>query len=317
VPYYLVDFTRGVGFSHYRRLTVQPRRDLCATFSSLPNQPRILYIHTGTQLVRYDTQAMQLANQGFFPRAFDAYGWLHQDKNDVWFVGKLDAHTVFAFNARTGQYLTHGEAWEGNYEPRLERDGRYVGLTPGSPGPFRVWDLLTNSFGPVQTNNALVSNGGVAYFSHQASLRGFWVTDSPHISAPFAEDRYDVRGGQLTRTQILANSGLGTDMHHAGNWIQPDSELGGNLTKQWVYLEADGPEKWSDLLLWDRSLGLLRSDGSDVRLLAHHYSTNITYWDYPFVLPSPDGRVVIFNSNMNGSGRYDLFVAEVPLRADP
>jgi len=24
--------------------------------------------------------------------------------------------------------------------------------------------------------------------------------------------------------------------------------------------------------------------------------------------------VVIFNSSMNGSGRYDLFVAEVPLR---
>jgi len=24
--------------------------------------------------------------------------------------------------------------------------------------------------------------------------------------------------------------------------------------------------------------------------------------------------VVIFNSNMNGSGRYDLFIAEVPLR---
>jgi hypothetical protein len=31
-------------------------------------------------------------------------------------------------------------------------------------------------------------------------------------------------------------------------------------------------------------------------------------------MPSPDGKVVIFNSNMNGSGRYDLFVAEVPLR---
>jgi len=30
--------------------------------------------------------------------------------------------------------------------------------------------------------------------------------------------------------------------------------------------------------------------------------------------PSPDGKVVIFNSNMNGSGRYDLFVAEMPLR---
>jgi len=30
--------------------------------------------------------------------------------------------------------------------------------------------------------------------------------------------------------------------------------------------------------------------------------------------PSPDGDIVIFNSNMNGSGRYNLLVAELPLR---
>jgi len=30
--------------------------------------------------------------------------------------------------------------------------------------------------------------------------------------------------------------------------------------------------------------------------------------------PNSDGNVVIFNSNMNGSGQYDLFVAEMPLR---
>jgi len=52
----------------------------------------------------------------------------------------------------------------------------------------------------------------------------------------------------------------------------------------------------------------------DQRLLLHHYSVGITYWDSPWGTPSPDGKVVIFNSNMNGYGRYDLFVAEVPLR---
>src|SRR5205807_1858954 len=30
--------------------------------------------------------------------------------------------------------------------------------------------------------------------------------------------------------------------------------------------------------------------------------------------PNSDGNVVIFNSNMNASGQYDLFVAEMPLR---
>ena len=102
--------------------------------------------------------------------------------------------------------------------------------------------------------------------------------------------------------------------HHAGNWIQSDAELGGNLTRQWSYLDGTGVAAWSGQLQWNQALGLERNDGSDARLLAHHYSINITYWDTPFALPSPDGKVVIFNSNMNGSGRYDLFIAEVPLR---
>jgi len=59
---------------------------------------------------------------------------------------------------------------------------------------------------------------------------------------------------------------------------------------------------------------VVRSDGSDARLVVHHYSASPTYYADPFAQPSPDGKVVIFNSNMNGSGRYDLFVAEIPLR---
>src|SRR5207249_3891534 len=50
MAYYLVDFTRGAGFSNYRRLTVQPARDLCFTFSNLASQPRIAYILTGSQV---------------------------------------------------------------------------------------------------------------------------------------------------------------------------------------------------------------------------------------------------------------------------
>src|SRR2546425_4068354 len=62
------------------------------------------------------------------------------------------------------------------------------------------------------------------------------------------------------------------------------------------------------------AIGVVRSDGSDARLLVHHYDVNPIYFADPFAQSSPDGKVVIFNSNMAGSGRYDLFVAEVPLR---
>src|SRR5256885_913457 len=149
---YIVDFTRGVGFSNYRLLTVQPRRDICASFSSVAGSERILYIHTGSQLVRYNTQTMQTENTGNFPMTGAIFAWLHQDRNDTWFTGLLDDNqTVWVWNSKTNQYMTHNESWIN--EPHLDRDGRYVGITGGGGGPQRVWDLSNNTFGPLQENS--------------------------------------------------------------------------------------------------------------------------------------------------------------------
>ena len=194
-------------------------------------------------------------------------------------------------------------------EGRLERDGRYVVLTNGG-GQVRLWDLSDNTFGPPQ-------NEGINFwFAHNASLRGQWVTADVNISAPFAEDRYSVGGGGVVKTQILSQS-AGTLVHHAGNWVQSDAELGGNLNRQWSFVSGyDGDPRWANSVLWRHAVGVQRSDGSDQRLLLHHYSADPgpSYWAIPWGTPSPDGKVVIFNSNMNGAGRYDLFVAEMPLR---
>jgi hypothetical protein len=305
MSYYLVDFTRGTGFSNYRLLTVQPLRDLCASFSSVASQPRILYILTGAQLVRYNTATMRTENTGHFPLAVKQFGWLHQDMHDVWFTGLLDDNqTVWAWNSQTNQLLTHNEAWTN--EPRLERNGGYVALTSGSnPSTVRLWDLSKNTLGSVQH---------VDYFSHLASLRSSWVATNPGLAAPFAQDRYSVTADSLVRTQILRQS-PGSEVNNSGNWIQTDAELGGDLNRQWLYVSGvDEAQLWASSLLWQRAVGVERSDGSEQRLLLHHYTHAPGYWDNPWAHPSPDGKVVIFNSNMNGSGRYDLFIAEVPLR---
>jgi uncharacterized protein YjdB len=312
--YYLVDFTRGVGFTNYRPLTGLTIRDLAFTFSSVAGQERIAYglDHGDGRLHRYNTATMAVEDIGFFPVTLNTatpanMTWLHQDKTDGWFVGLWDATTAFAWNSQTNQLLTHAETWLN--EIKLERDGRYLGLTGGGPGPFRVWDLATNTFGPVQS---IGSGSGKFYFSHNAGCRSMWMSVNPDLI--FGQDRMVVSGGQIVKTQISTFGASGGDEHHAGNWIQADAELGGNLMRQWSYLDGNGVAAWSGQLQWNQALGVERNDGSDARLLAHHYSINISYWDYPFVSPSPDGKVVIFNSNMNGSGRYDLFIAEVPLR---
>ncbi len=309
MAYYLADFTRGVGISNYRVLppAAQPPMDLNFTFSSVAGQERIAYVINGGQLKRFNTATMLIENTGFFPFTAAVWGWLQQDKNDGWFVGLMnDQKTTFAWNSQTNQYLTHFESWVN--EPRLERDGRYIVLTSDG-GTVRLWDLSSNTFGVTQTDANLD-------LYHNADLRGHWIGTNANGSAPFQQQRFFPSAGQIGSTIILNNSA--GDYHSAGNWIQSDAELGGNLNRQWSFISGvnvNSPS-WQSNLLWNESIGVQRSDGSDQRILVHHYSYQkpIDYWSLPFGMPSPDGKVVIFNSNMNGSGRYDLFIAEVPLR---
>ncbi|HVH68722.1 MAG TPA: Ig-like domain-containing protein [Gemmatimonadales bacterium] len=309
--YYLVDFTSGVGFSNYRRLTLQPDRDLCVSFSNVQGQERIVYILTPTQIVRYNTATMQVENAGNFPLDLSAVGgfsWLQHDKNDIWFAGLTsDQNTAFAWNSQTNEFLTHAETWLN--EPRLERDGRYIALT-NSNSTFRLWDLTTNTFGPTQSDRLNY------WLGHNANLRSQWVSTDVNADAPFDLDRYYPSGGEILKVQIFNNS-AGAGVHHSGNWVQSDAELGGNLNQQWSIFSGIDNNAFTATAKWKQGIGAVRSDGSDARLLLHHYDVNPAALDYfadPFAQTSPDGKLVIFNSNMLASGRYDLFVAEMPLR---
>ena len=70
-----------------------------------------------------------------------------------------------------------------------------------------------------------------------------------------------------------------------------------------------------------RGVGAQRHDGSEVRLLCHDYAwkddrheSSADYYDTPFATTSPDGKLVMFASNMGKKdGRRDVFIAEVPL----
>ena len=113
----------------------------------------------------------------------------------------------------------------------------------------------------------------------------------------------------MTYTPSVLNNGDGYETNNSGNWIQESDD-----NSQWAYLSGVDEKSFNPLYLINRGIGVVRADGSDARLLCHHYTHNPEYWDNAWGQPSPDGKAVIFNSNMSGSGRYDLFVAEVPLR---
>ena len=101
---YLVDFTRGSGFSNWRPV---PSGTKQLTFSKNPATPRIAYVAVGTQLRRYDTGTNSYVDTGHFPGAFNIDTWLQQDKDDGWFVALgAGSTTVVAWNSATGQSLS-------------------------------------------------------------------------------------------------------------------------------------------------------------------------------------------------------------------
>ncbi|HMC21354.1 MAG TPA: Ig-like domain-containing protein, partial [Thermoanaerobaculia bacterium] len=62
---------------------------------------------------------------------------------------------------------------------------------------------------------------------------------------------------------------------------------------------------------------LLSTANGQRRVLAHLYNTTSNYTFYSFAKLSSDGNYVLFTSNMNGSARSDLFLAEMPTSGAP
>ena len=224
VGFYLVDFTRGVGLSNWRQPAAGPSGDLAFTFSNNPATPQIAYVYTGSQLVRLNTATNQVQNTGNFPKSGGG-GWLQQDKNDAWFVYTSGPDQVTAWNSQTNQTLTR--TFASLDEPRLERDGRYAAVIAGS-GVYG-WDLQTNTLTAVMPRSA-------APFFHAASARRYFYSFNSDLSAPWQDYRLDFSSGSPVRTQF--GPSVGVYVHGAGQWIQDDASVGGDLTKQWVVLST-------------------------------------------------------------------------------
>ncbi len=112
-----------------------------------------------------------------------------------------------------------------------------------------------------------------------------------------------------------------------GQWLETKGSLG-EVTQGSFYWDAGagtlyvwqngGGDPTGNVRLYDARPGFeavvfVRADGSDYRFLAHHWSSEAGgFFSLPSPQISPDGRLVMWRSNMNNSGRRDILVAEVP-----
>ncbi|PYP49403.1 MAG: hypothetical protein DMD45_14605 [Gemmatimonadetes bacterium] len=305
--YWLVDFTPGAGVTNGRPLTggFAPVHDQAFAFSTNPATPWYAYVSNGSSVRRLDVRTMTEAPGDGWPVANEPEAvWLQQSERDglfVWMRGQ-SGPTVVGYEPATGTLKTYSDS--GIDEPRIDRAGRYVGLTMARPSEaLYLWDWSADSI--------VWRTGGDPGipFIHVASLADRWYGVDWNLAPPYQYVVFDPVTRSATRLGGPTNSG---DEYGNGNWIQHPA----NLNDQWAlfsHFEGLAPPA-GDGWLAPGGMVFVTANGQR-RLLGHPYTTITEAASYAlasFVRLSSDGRYAMFTSDMNGSGRTDVFLVRVP-----
>jgi hypothetical protein len=138
---------------------------------------------------------------------------------------------------------------------------------------------------------------------HEAPLRGKVVYINYHANGIVSTDH---NGVVKIEVQPSPTDWSG-DWHMAGQWVFDNPSQ---------YFLID---QWASNGNYPIRMGMIGfvSLGGDVRILVAHDATTAGGYDtggQPHPTLSPDGKLVMWTSNMHGSARYDVFVARVPVR---
>ena len=308
--YWLVDFTPGApgaSVGNGRPLTgaFAPVHDQAFAFSTNPATPWYGYVSNGSAIRRLDIRTMTEAVGDGWPVDNEVQAvWLQQSEQDglfVWMRGQTGP-TVVGYEPATATLKTFTDS--GIDEPRIDRAGRYVGLTKARPAEaLYLWDWRADSI--------VWRTGGDPDipFIHVASLRDRWYGVNWNLPRPYQYVVFD----PVTRSDSTlggpTNSG---DEYGNGNWIQHPADL----NDQWAlfsHFEGLAPPA-GDGWLAPGGMVFVTANGQR-RLLGHPYTTISEAASYAlasFVRLSSDGRYAMFTSDMNGSGRTDVFLVRVP-----
>lgn len=308
--YWLIDFNyTNRAFSNLRAGPVRDH-DLGFSFSTVTSTPRIAYYLSGGVLNRYDTEANALANTGNFPHdpvasSLNDGQWLSHSVND----------SIFGWHTPNGAYgvvwnaVTDTELWAYSAssvvnEFVVDYDGAYIYVS--SNDATVKLDIVRTSDGA--NLGAPTDDRGVV---HIAAGRSLAIMGDPDTSGGPAY-YYVVPSNQTDEVFAAGGVWLDADMlvHNSGHWVQSNS----SGLSQWFLTSpyvASGGANTGDLSLY---ISYVRPDGQ-ARLVAWHdgvWTGAAEYNEIPFATSSPDGRLVMWNSNMNNSGRSDVFIAVVP-----
>jgi hypothetical protein len=275
--------------------------------------PRILYILTSSQLRRYDTATDSLANTGSFPYSWASSGggWFMMNDDETWATAKSSTSstaTATALNLTTGSVITQGPYT--SFDDFYAGSGNVAFINRGGTNSA-MWDLDANT---VTTYSRPNSNFAVV---HVPTLDGYWVTFDPNTGSGSLRWTRNLPDG--SNTGSTAGAGYWGQIHNSGFWRN------GSGADQWFLMSCwDNSGTWTAGMRY--SLNFVEASGFTRRVLGHHYSLAVNgqetnpggtdgYWSQPHATQSPDGKLVMFGSNMLDSSRIDVFLMEVPRAA--
>jgi hypothetical protein len=275
------------------------------TFSLNPATPRIFYYSGSNTLNRWDTQANRLANVNGFPINIPTsngtyFTWIQTQINDGWIVGMLGSNsTIVGVRPSDGtiRYITTAASGLDIDEPHIDREQPVVYVSASGSDPQNViYNLNTNTrVNPRDTQ-------GIVNDDHNAPMRGKIAGVSWQANATVLVDWQ----GNVTKIPGISPTNWAGDFHTAGQWVFDNPS---------EYFMLD---QWQSGGNWPIALGMigLQSVGGDVRLLVAHDGTGGGYQSggQPHMTFAPDGKLVMWTSNMRGSGRFDVFLAKMPTR---
>jgi hypothetical protein len=290
--------------TNYRR--VDSDGEVGFAFSLNPATPRIAYTVTnwgGNRVDRYNTATNQVENTGHWPWIASASGqyltWLQNNLNDEWFVAMLNSnHTVVAFRPSDGTQRTITGAAAGVTidEPHIDREFPYIYLSTDSPVRNRTVNLETMAYTSPRDPN------GVNADDHAAPMRGKLVAITWEGNGVVVVDYQ----GNVTLPVTPSPTDWRGDWHMAGQWVF------NNPTDYFVVDQWQGTGSYA---IYKDMIGFVNLAG-DMRLIAHSNGTGQGYdtGGQPHPTLAPDGKLLMFVSNMGGAGRSDVFMVRLPVR---
>lgn len=324
---YLIDIRYdliGVSDPRSNMRTVTLRGEIGIAFSLDPATPRIAYIlnTADKRLDRYDTATNAIANTGFFPWLVAAAGsatdWLFTQLNDTWLVAFLNVGTtVIAWKPSTGVEISLAPARQLGTtanEPRLDREDPIVYVDNGLDNVARpVWRLETDTVIDARDYDLTPR---IVNWEHGGALRGGVVGLATEQGVGTEKGAFHFRSDTTpptTNNFITTAAGFhaaSTDGYESGHWCMNLRST--DRAAQWFIVDSflgdtAGAKIRQNMIAW------ANTGNGEVRLVAASGSSALVYDAYPQPFTSPDGKLLFWTSDMNNSGRFDAFMAKMPV----